>query len=264
MTIHSRRIACLMLLTCTVAQAAGARDKVQSLSSEVGTALSGKSLGVTRRALPPTFMAMTAGKAAFALLGTAAMAADGKQIVADNEIRDPADIIQAALVPALVQKYGLVLKNEGASAITPGNDPKEILGAQPGSDVVLDLRSVGWQFGYAPTHWGAYWVAYGVEVRMVDASTGKLIAYQGCGGNTQKHEVRPTKDDLLLDKAQLLKDTLGYLGWNCAQQLAKDGFQIEPELLATRPEQFVDPLVQYASKHPASAPATVNTAAPQR
>ena len=240
-----------LLLLIAAAPHAFARDKVQPLAPDVASALTGKTLGVTRRAEKPSFIAMTAGKATFAVLGVAAMAADGNKLVKDNQIADPADIIESALVTALVKQYGLVPNPAGASTITPGNDIKQLVAAQPGADLILDIRTLGWQYAYGSTHWSSYWVSYAVETKLIEASTGKQLTHQSCGSSTQKHAIQPSKEQLVENQAQLLKDVLGHLSWNCAQQLAVEEFKLAPEHLAARPEQFVDPLAVFASQHPA-------------
>jgi hypothetical protein len=260
MSILSIRVSCVLLALVTAGPAFG-RDKVLPLAPEVATALTGKTLGVTRRAEKPSFIAMTAGKATFAVLGVAAMAADGNKLVKDNQIADPADIIEANLVAALVKQYGLVPNPAGTSTITPGNDLKQIIAAQPGADLILDIRTIGWQYAYGSTHWSSYWVSYAVETKLIEASSGKQLTHQSCSSSTQKHAVQPSKEQLVENQAQLLKDVLGHLSWNCVQQLAVEEFRLAPEQLAARPEQLVDPLSVFASQHP--VPADPPTAANQ-
>jgi hypothetical protein len=251
------RISCALLLLVSAAPCAFARDKVQPIAPDVAAALTGKTLGVTRRAEKPSFIAMTAGKATFAVLGVAAMAADGNKLVKDNQIADPADIIESALVAALVKHYGLVPNPAGVSTITPGNDLKQIIAAQPGADLILDIRTIGWQYAYGSTHWSSYWVSYAVETKLIDASSGKQLTHQSCSSNTQKHAVHPSREQLVENQAQLLKEVLGHLSWNCAQQIGSEEFKLAAEQLPPRPEQFVDPLAVYASQHPVPAePAT--------
>ena len=127
-----------------------ARPKLVPLHE--ATSLAGKTLAITRRGVKPSFMAMTAGKATFALLGAAAMAADGNRMVKDNDIADPADTVEAVLVPAFVKQYGVKLTPESGHLITPGNDLKQIIGAAPGAYLILDIRSIGGNFAYYPTH----------------------------------------------------------------------------------------------------------------
>ncbi len=53
----------------------------------------------------PSFSAMTAGKAMFALVGAAAMIAAGNEIVEENNIEDPASYIQSELAKELMRSY---------------------------------------------------------------------------------------------------------------------------------------------------------------
>jgi hypothetical protein len=245
----------LVLATCT-ASPSWARQKPLPLPEATAATLSGKTLAVTRRAEKPSFIAATAGKATFALLGVAAMAAEGNRIVRDNSIADPADTVEAELVPALVKQYGVKLTPASGHAITPGNDLKQIIAAAPGVDWILDIRSVGWNFNYYPTHWGTYWVGYGVQVQLVDAKSGTVVSDMPCGANTQKNASPPSKEALLDNGAQLLKDVLTSGGWTCALLLAKEQFRIAPENLPEMPPSLTDPLAAFAAKHSGTASIT--------
>jgi hypothetical protein len=241
-----------LLLALTIATFAAtptlARPKLVPLPEATAASLAGKTLAVTRRGEKPSFMAMTAGKATFALLGAGAMAVEGNRIVRENGIADPADTVEAVLVPALGRQYGVKLMPESGHSIAPGNDLKQIIGAAPGVDLILDIRSTGWNFAYYPTHWGTYWVGYGVEVQLVDAKSGTVLADAACGSDTRKNAAPPSKDALLGNGAQLLKDTLSSLSWMCTRLLASDGFHIVPANVPETPSALTDPLTAYAAK----------------
>jgi len=243
-----------------------ARPKLAPLPEATAATLAGKTLAITRRGEKPSFMAMTAGKATFALLGAGAMAVEGNRIVRENGIADPADTVEAVLVPAFVKRFGTRLTPESGHAIAPGNDLKQIIGAAPGADLILDIRSIGWNFAYYPTHWGTYWVGYGVEVQLIDTKSGTVLADSPCGANTQKSAAAPSKDALVGNGAQLLKDVLASLSWNCTRLLANEEFHIAAENLPETPDSLADPLATFAAQRggqtsapgaqPASAPAT--------
>ena len=99
-----------------------ARPKLAPLPEATAATLAGKTLAITRRGEKPSFMAMTAGKATFALLGAGAMAVEGNRIVRENGIADPADTVEAVLVPAFVKRFGTRLTPESGHAIAPGNE----------------------------------------------------------------------------------------------------------------------------------------------
>lgn len=234
----------------------------QNLAPDAAKGLSGKVLGVTRRAEKPTFMAMTAGKAGFALLGAAAMASAGQAIVHENELTDPADIVQTILTDGLARQYGIHLKAEGATAITPGNQLKEIVASQSGVDYVLDLRSIGWGFLYYPTRWGKYWVQYGVQAQLLAGGVPKDIANVECGGHTKENPEPPTKDELLANHAARLRNVLAALAWQCGRKIAMEGFGIAESNLMPVPAEFADPVRAINGTAPAAMPAPPPAAAP--
>ena len=236
-----------LILASFIAAPSLARPKLIPLPEATAATLAGKTLAITRRGEKPSFMAMTAGKATFALLGAGAMAVEGNRIVRDNGIADPADTVEAVVVPALVKQYGVRLSPESGHAIAPGNDLKQIIGAAPGADLILDIRSVGWNFAYYPTHWGTYWVGYGVELQLIDTKSGTVLADSPCGANTLKNPAAPSKDALLGSGAQLLKDVLSSLSWMCTRLLANDEFHIAAANLPETPGALTDPLAAYAA-----------------
>lgn len=254
----------LTLIALATAAPTLAREKVSPIPEAAAATLAGKSLAVTRRGVLPSFMAMTAGKASFALIGAAAMASDGNRLVKENNIADPADTVEAILTPAFIKQYGVTPASPSGHSITPGNDLKQIIGAAPGADLILDIRSIGWNFAYYPTHWATYWVGYGVEVQLIDTKAAKVLADARCATNTNKNAAPPSRESLTTNGAQLLKDVLSSLSWDCSRQLASDEFHITPTNLAEMPQSLADPLADFAVQaHGQDAPANAaSTAAP--
>lgn len=204
----------LALLAVLAAPPVSAREKIQALPPEVGAELAGQSLSIARHE-KPSFVASTAGKAGFAIFGTGAMIANGNRLVQENAIADPAEIVAAILLPALAAKWQLLAAGDQA-VIVPSKEVKAISAALPGADLVLDIRSTGWSYSYFPTHWGTYWVGYGVQVRLIDARSSAIHANMFCGAVTRKHPHPPSREQLVAEQAQLLKDILANLAWTCA------------------------------------------------
>jgi hypothetical protein len=257
-----RITAALILVALVATEPALAREKVNPLPEAAAATLAGKSLAVTRRGVLPSFMAMTAGKATFALIGAAAMASDGNHLVKDNNIPDPADTVEAVLIPAFIKQYNVTPPSQPGHLITPGNDLKQIIGAAPGADLIVDIRSIGWNFAYYPTHWATYWVGYGVEVQLIDAKSAKVLADARCGSDTRNNAAPPSRESLTTNNAQLLKDVLSNLSWDCSRQLASDEFHIAPGNLAEMPATLADPLGNFAAQaHGQATPAAATPAA---
>jgi hypothetical protein len=197
-------------------------------------------LAVTRHK-KADFTAMTAGKATFALLGAGAMIVAGNKIVEENEIADPVDILERELAPALAKHFGMTLK-AGSGLLVNGSKPKEIIAVHSDADFILDLQSNGWMFAYYPTDWNTYWIGLAVQASLFDAKSGKQLSKMNCYSDTNKHPKSPLKDDMLANKAQLLKDVTASLGWKCLHRVAKQEFGLAETEVTAIPAELTDPL----------------------
>lgn len=217
-----------------------AKDKMIPLTSETAVLLQGKTAAVTLHERP-TFMAMTAGKATFALLGAGAMAKAGNDFVEKNDIRDPVEIVRTQLGELLQSTYGLQVKPVDTT-VTKEQKSDKLAKLHPETDYVLSVRSGGWNYAYYPSQWGQYWVGYSVQVQLIDTKTNKHLANMACNASTHQSPNRPTKEQLEANGAQLTKDITSALGWTCVHLLAKSEFLIPEGNLPAIPAQYVDPL----------------------
>ena len=231
-------LACALLCAC---MSAAAKDQVVKLSTADATALNGKTVALTVHDRP-TFIAMTAGKATFAILGVGAMAVAGNKLVVDNHVADPARIIQTNLANMLRDVDGAQLLAPDATP-TKAEKPAEIAATHRKADYVLDVRSGGWNYAYYPNQWGHYWIGYSVQIQLVDAKSGRQVANAVCNTNTQANHNPPTREQIEGNGAQLLKDVTTGLGWTCVQLLATQLFNIPADKTVATPAEFVDPLV---------------------
>lgn len=234
-----------------VSGAVGAKDKPMPLPEAAIPALNGKTLAVTRHA-KPSFTAMTPGKAAFALVGAGAMIAAGNKLVKDHDIADPADILEEQIVPAMVQKYGMQLVPASARVIAEDN-PAKIAAGQTNADYILDIRSGGWMFSYYPSSWDTFWMMYSGQIQLIDARSGKLVSKLACNAGTNKDPNSPTKDAMLGNGAQMLKDVMAGFGWTCARLLATEQFRLPADSVAQTPAEYVDVLARYAAARKAAS-----------
>jgi hypothetical protein len=189
------------------------------ISKDASAKLQGKSV-VSAKYVKPDFSAFTAVKATFGLLGALAMISEGNAIVTDNEIEDPALIVSAGL-----QKRLSTSRNMTAVATSQVIDKDEVavvVASNPGGDFVLDVKTLNWMFSYYPTDWAHYRVVYGARLRLIDAATKSVIAESSCNSVQGDDEHPPSKDQLLENKAALLKDYLSKAALNCADVLARD------------------------------------------
>jgi hypothetical protein len=215
-----RKLACtaaaLTLAGCVTVQH-------QPISTETLAKLDGKSVAVSRHAAPD-FTAMSAGKAAFAMLGAFAMIAEGNAIVKDNGVEDPALAITDGLLKKLAAAKAI--KPLPASGLMASDDITNIVAAHAGAQYILDYQSLGWMFSYYPTDWSHYRVNYSGRLRLIDAATRSVVAESACNSVQGDEKNPPTKEQLLENKAALLKAHLAKAGTACIDVLARDALKL--------------------------------------
>lgn len=190
----------------------------QAVSDKAAAGWKGKAVVLTERPRAG-FVAMTAGKGAFAMVGAFAAIEAGKEIVDENGIEDPAPQVGVEFLHMAQTRYGIV-PSSLAPVKVDTTDPKLLSKAASGSDLVLDVQSLGAQFNYFPTNWSHYWVGSGLVVRVIDVHTGQVLGGGACHRDTRKDANPPTKDDLLANKAELLKKILATQRDACRDELA--------------------------------------------
>lgn len=238
-------------LLLVVGQAAG-KEKMIPLSAQDAEALRGKTVALTRHE-PPSFMAMTAGKASFALFGAAAMASAGNELVRQNAVPDPAGLVRDQLGGALGQAFGAQLLPLDATA-TKAVKPAELARLHADADYVLDVRSGGWNYAYFATQWGRYWVGYSVQVTLVETASNRVVSNLACAANTINDGEPPTREALHADQARLLKHVTAALGARCVQLLGREQFRLTAAHMPVLPPALANTL------RPGTAPATLTAA----
>lgn len=168
----------------------------------------------------PDFAAFTAGKAAFAMIGAAAMISEGNTIVKENAIEDPAIAISTALQGKLAAAKRTTPM--ASTTVVKKDDIATVVAANPGSDFLLDVKTLSWMFNYYPTDWAHYRVTYNARLRLIDTVTKTVVAQSACASVQGDDKNPPTKDQLLENNAELLKSYLDKASVACAEVLARD------------------------------------------
>lgn len=238
-------------LLLVVGQAAG-KEKMIPLSAQDAEALRGKAVALTQHE-PPSLMAMTAGKASFALFGAAAMASAGNELVRQNGVADPAGLVRDQLGGALGQAFGAQLLPLDATP-TKAVKPAELARLHADADYVLDVRSGGWNYAYLATQWGRYWVGYSVQVMLVETANKRVVSNLACAANTINDGEPPTREALHADQARLLKHLTAALGARCVQLLGREQFRLTAAHMPVLPPALANTL------RPGTAPATLTAA----
>ena len=215
-----------IVLLGLVAGCASLNARSASPSGLAAADLKGKSVAAVSWA-KPDFTAMTAGSAmvgaSFGIIGALAeqehMATVGNRIVQENEIEDPAIYINQRIMEDLTTRLGLIAKDVKGGVTKSGKIPD--LRQQYGDvDVLLDVRTNRWGFGYFPTDWDHYDAVYVVSLRLIDMKTGRNLAVAKAKYVPwKKRGNAPTKDQLLSNKAERLKQAMRAAADSCLVKL---------------------------------------------
>ena len=187
------------------------------VSQDAAKELRGQSVAVTTRKVPD-FSAMTPTKAAFGLLGAAAMVSDGNNIIATNKVADPANAIASSLSAALSTAYGTTV---APTPVTANSDDVAAIaaGTQGAARFVVDVQTINWSFVYFPSAWGSYRVIYTAKARLIDAQSKTVVAEGFCKRVPEDSKNAPSYDDLVANEAARLKSELALATDECVKTL---------------------------------------------
>jgi len=195
----------------------------QPMDQKAAAAIKGQPVTYTTRVERPSFTAMTAGKAAFAILGAAAMISEGNDIISSNNVPDPADAIASGLAQALQTSHGATLS---PAVNVVGNDLGNLVAKAGAAKYVVDVETVQWMFAYFPTDWSHYYVMYAAKARLIDTATKDVVAEGLCTQSTKDNPGAPSYDELVGNGAKRLKSVLADAASACVQQFKRDTFKL--------------------------------------
>jgi len=215
---------------CVIALAGCASVSTVTVPLDTVNALQGSHLRtITYKA--PNFLATTAGKAVIgAVIGglvggmtnLVVAGIGGKQIIAENQISDPALTIAAQLSTFFADKL-----RAGGTVTTSGRDwsadsTQTLSKAVGKKGLVLDVKTLQWMLGYFPTDWSHYKVTYEVRARLIHAETGKVIGQVPCTYLSDTENIAPTYEQLIGNHAALLKDKLASAATTCTEFIKRN------------------------------------------
>lgn len=211
----------LVAVVLAVALAGCSTPEVRLSDNKGNVNLRGQSVSTVREDAP-SFGALTADKAMFAVVGAFAAHEKGRQIVAENKIEDPSRRIERKLVQYLRQHYR-TKANPKVLDFTQKDKPDD-LGAWAKKNhtggIIVDVETLGWGFNYFPTTWSRYRTGYTGVVRIIDANSGTTIVQYKCQvGGPENADTAPTYDQMMGNRAAHLKKLLGGHADACIDQV---------------------------------------------
>jgi len=196
------------------------------LSNEAAVNLKGKTCEISRHETPG-FQASTADKAMLGpLLGVPLAFSEGKEIVAKNNIEDPAVYISLELAKTLNKNLSVNVL-PASSVICANSDIDTVCSTYKNVDIILDVKTLNWFFAYYPTAWTKYRVFYAAQFRLIDTKTKNVVAEEIFTKLTDEDtNVAPTYEDLLNNNAERLKSEIHKLADEAILHFRQNGLNL--------------------------------------
>ncbi len=166
---------------------------------------------------PDPFLPMTNTKGGFAVLGVFAAISEGKTLVKEHSLIDPAISIRNSLTKDLSNTYRITDVNVISKVMPYENDPKKVAALASNEGIVLDVRTFGWGTMYYSFK-NKYKVNYAAQARLINAKENRLISADSCLIKEEYSEQSPTYDELMDNGAALLKQKLTNAATECTKK----------------------------------------------
>jgi len=147
-------------------------------------------------------------------------------LVEENGIEDPAPHLARDLLVVAEKQYAVVAATTPPVKIDT-TDIAQLAHAAAGADILLDVQGVAIDFRYLPVQWGHYVVDTSYKLRIIDVANSSLIAEGFCRQSLPETDAK-TKDELLANKAALLKSTIDKQRDKCLDELKQKVLAIHP------------------------------------
>lgn len=165
--------------------------------------------------------AATPGKAVFAMVGAAAMIAEGSRIIAENNVIDPSQAMARDLATDLARLKSARLADGPVEVKRNGitiPKPPALAAAAPQAAYVVDVES-GWSTSYFPVEWTRFHVLFTSNMRLADVATKTAAVKHFCTWDSDKDGgLKTSQADLFGDGAKGLKAALAQGATFCTGQ----------------------------------------------
>ncbi len=162
----------LICLLTAIFLGACAGDKPKKIEDADAGRIAGRHLVTTVG--EPVFTVMAPGGAAMPLSDLAEQNTAGGQRVQVHNVVDPAVRIAGELAGYLESEHAMVVGSQGIVAID--RTVETLVSMSRGVDYILDVRTEIWEVRPISAYANKYFVAYGAEIRLIDARKTKVTA----------------------------------------------------------------------------------------
>lgn len=155
---------------------------------------------------PSDFLLSTPENNRIPLVRVATMIKEGRGILTDNGVRDPAEAIGAGVANALQAGYGARIVPPPASATTA-----------PAARVRIDVKTTNWGLFFKGSDQNQFGLVHSVTVQLVDVQNGRVIAGGTCKPASVDTAPVLSREAMLSNGAAGLKASLDTVAAQCVQ-----------------------------------------------
>ena len=170
-------------------------------------------------------------------------------------IADPALFVRARLADAARDTWGMQVVLDESNSDADAEIAK-LLAAHPDADYVLDVETLRWSITAFDSKWKGMYADYHGRVRLIEATSARVVADDECLLSTQDHQHRPLRKMFEYNDAKLAKDVFASMGWGCSHIIARDGLRLTDGAIPAIPADMIDPVGVFMTPRPAAPPAT--------
>ncbi len=173
---------------------------------------------------------------------------DGKKIVADNDLPDPAQPMARGLAYDLADLRGAEVDDRPLDLQRMKTREIAVAGGQ--ARYVVGTITASRSFIWQSLAWNRYRVHYSAVLNVIDTQTREIALAEGCNWNSDKHgaptpDGAPTRASLLDDRAARLKAIFDEAGQACYAQFSAPLRKWSPPQ-AVRPQSYASRAVEVA------------------
>lgn len=155
----------------------------------------------------PDFLATTVVNVQFGMIGLAQQISAGNKRIRENNVEDPAVYIANELGADLGRTLGIE-KIQISSSEAESTNVNKLSEQYAGTDLLLDVQTIGWQSTYYLSDLNNYRVVYNGVIRLIDTKDKVILAQSHCSKKQDDKKNSPSYDQLFENNAAILKAAL--------------------------------------------------------
>ncbi|PPC75982.1 hypothetical protein C4K68_17565 [Pokkaliibacter plantistimulans] len=183
--------------------------------------IKGKTLLIAKYEKLPDFTATTALNAQFGIVGAMTAISNGNEMIAKNNIKDPALAIASSVGNQFEKSYDMSV-HEASDFVQAGVKPEQLAMQYKNYDYVLDISTFYWRSAYYRLDPNNYQVMYSANARLIDTNTAKVIFEDRCAHQPEYEDTDDAPSYAELEDGSGLRRSFDLSIKYCIDQIEKN------------------------------------------